>query len=852
MPTHKKGHDKDKYYHLAKDQGYRSRAAFKLIQINKRFDFLSKAKVCLDLCAAPGGWCQVAAKTMLPGSIIIGIDLLPIRPIRNVKTIVSDITTAECRKIVRSELNGWKADVVLCDGAPNIGASYSKDAYVQNELVLAALKTATDHLVQGGTFCTKVYRSVDYNALIWVFQQLFEDVQAMKPSSSRSQSSEIFIVCMKYTAPKFIDPKLLDPNHVFKEVGDSGNKKVDVLHKKYDQHNKRHRSGYDDDAGILLHSKTTVCDFINSKDPVRLLTDMNAIDFTPECKKYKDHKATNEDIVLALQDLKVLSKTDFKKILRWRHAMREAFPLIKEASVSDLNEDDSENDEESEEERDPQEMLEEKLMALQEKAAASQKKERKKARKEASKERQRQVLGIRNNAFEEDQDQELFSLSKVNEMKDIDIENLDEDIDWSDEQEVKLAKEKENLNGVIIADDTLEDELDEEYDRYMIRRQRRGGDKDEQLGDEALPSRKKQKKEQSSEGRIAKLRDDDMISAENESDNESDIDTDNSDGDSQNSDEEMDEKVNVKEMNNMKEKSDLWFSHPLFKENQDAKEKTASRKRSLDPADEMLQSMPKSEKEIRNEKRRKVLERQERKQLKKKSKLEQEMQDDTEHGDMTVVSSKSKRPTNPDEDDQDEVLDEKTVQYRELISRGMGKAANSFNDGHDDAEVEIVPSASSIPPRVDERLYDSENEDYDENDKAMTLALGTLMLRKSKQKALVDSSYNRYAWNDDKDLPSWFLDDETRHNKPQLPVPQALLTQIKSKFQHVGTNDIKKVAEARARKRKRALAKLKAAKKKASAMADNSEMSQRQKVKVINSKLNIYVKFSLFFSCIFC
>ena len=135
MPTHKKGHDKDKYYHLAKDQGYRARSAFKLIQINKRYDFLSKAKVCLDLCAAPGGWCQIAAKTMKPGSLIIGVDLLPIRPIRNVKTIVSDITTAECRRLVALELQGWKADVVLCDGAPNIGSEYKKDAYVQNELV---------------------------------------------------------------------------------------------------------------------------------------------------------------------------------------------------------------------------------------------------------------------------------------------------------------------------------------------------------------------------------------------------------------------------------------------------------------------------------------------------------------------------------------------------------------------------------------------------------------------------------------------------------------------------------------------------------------------------------------------
>jgi AdoMet-dependent rRNA methyltransferase SPB1 len=74
----------------------------------------------------------------------------------------------------------------------------------------------------------------------------------MKPNSSRSQSSEIFVVCLKYTAPHKIDPRLLDPNHLFKEVADPGLKKVDVLHKKYDTSNKRHRTGYDESRGMSL------------------------------------------------------------------------------------------------------------------------------------------------------------------------------------------------------------------------------------------------------------------------------------------------------------------------------------------------------------------------------------------------------------------------------------------------------------------------------------------------------------------------------------------------------------------------------------------------------------------------
>ncbi|KAK2737558.1 AdoMet-dependent rRNA methyltransferase spb1 [Myotisia sp. PD_48] len=370
----------DKWYRLAKEKGYRARAAFKLIQLNKKYGFLEKSKVVLDLCAAPGSWCQVAAECMPSQSLIVGVDLSPIKPIPKVITFQSDITTDKCRATIRQHLKTWKADAVLHDGAPNVGVAWVQDAFSQAELVLQSLKLATEFLTPGGTFVTKVFRSKDYNPLLWVFKQLFTTVEATKPPSSRNVSAEIFVVCLGFKAPKHIDPKFLDPRHVFAELQDpTPNNEAKVFNPEV---KKRKRDGYEE-GDYTQFKELPATDFINTTDPIAILGSYNKLSFeqTPggdlAMATLERLPETSDEVKTCCEDLKVLGKKDFRVLLRWRIRVREKFGLAVKKGTSHKKPEESEEVAQVEP-MDEELALQEELHRIREQGDSKKKRERRK------------------------------------------------------------------------------------------------------------------------------------------------------------------------------------------------------------------------------------------------------------------------------------------------------------------------------------------------------------------------------------------------------------------------------------------------------------------------------------------
>lgn len=186
---------RDYYYKKAKEEKYRSRAAYKLLQVVKKHPFMKKGNVVVDLGAAPGGWIQVARKIVGSKGFVLGIDLRPIEPFSegNVRTIVGDITEQETLQQIVKFLPK-KVDAVISDASPNISGVWEVDHARQIDLGKQALKITLETLKPSGSFLVKIFQGDMLNDFIDEVKQNFEAVKIIKPKASRAKSSEIFIL----------------------------------------------------------------------------------------------------------------------------------------------------------------------------------------------------------------------------------------------------------------------------------------------------------------------------------------------------------------------------------------------------------------------------------------------------------------------------------------------------------------------------------------------------------------------------------------------------------------------------------------------------------------------------------
>ena len=251
---------RDAYYRLAKEQGWRARSAFKLIQLDEQFNLFDGVARVVDLCAAPGSWSQVLSRVLIKGESfgrraweekqrreqaiifgkpldpdikegelkprdgvkIVAVDLQPMSSLEGITTLTGDITHPSTIPRILEALDpetynpedasnsgSHPVDLVLSDGAPDVTGLHDLDIYVQSQLLFSALNLALRVLKPGGKFVAKIFRGKDVDLIYAQLRCFFTNVTCAKPRSSRASSLEAFIVCEGFTMPKgyVLDPQ---------------------------------------------------------------------------------------------------------------------------------------------------------------------------------------------------------------------------------------------------------------------------------------------------------------------------------------------------------------------------------------------------------------------------------------------------------------------------------------------------------------------------------------------------------------------------------------------------------------------------------------------------------------------
>lgn len=186
---------KDFYYKKAKKENLRSRAAFKIIQLNNKFKLIKQGDSVLDLGSAPGGWLK-AIKDLVGEGIVVGVDLQPITPIPQVKFILGDITDENTITEIKEYNPSF--NVITSDCSPNVSGNWEVDHARQIYLAEISLGLCNQFLIRGGNFIVKVFQGEFFKEFIDKMKKIFEKVLISKPDASRKRSSEIYVVGRHY------------------------------------------------------------------------------------------------------------------------------------------------------------------------------------------------------------------------------------------------------------------------------------------------------------------------------------------------------------------------------------------------------------------------------------------------------------------------------------------------------------------------------------------------------------------------------------------------------------------------------------------------------------------------------
>jgi len=195
-----KEHERDVYVKRAREEGYRSRAAFKLQEIQRTDRILRPGMTLVDLGAAPGGWSQLAAQVLRGKGRIIALDVLPMDEIAGVEFIMGDFTSEAVLEQLEQALGGDRVHLVLSDMAPNMSGIADVDHDRSMYLVELALDFAKMHLAPGGDFLVKVFQGRSFHPFLLELRRRFRTVKVRKPPASRQRSSELYLLARDFAA----------------------------------------------------------------------------------------------------------------------------------------------------------------------------------------------------------------------------------------------------------------------------------------------------------------------------------------------------------------------------------------------------------------------------------------------------------------------------------------------------------------------------------------------------------------------------------------------------------------------------------------------------------------------------